>query len=137
MIISSITELNTFAKDLLSQWYRKFLLEGSLGVGKTQFTKEIVSLLWWDKNSVQSPTYTYMNIYNLPEHKQLLHMDLYRFEQQEDAFNKWIFEAIDEHDLICIERPKREEEYTDSSWVRLQFSFTPDGQRQIDFINTL
>ncbi len=131
MIISSITELNTFAGELLSQWYRKFLLEGSLGVGKTQFTKEIMSLLWWDKDSVQSPTYTYMNIYNLPDHRQLLHMDLYRFEKQEDAFNKWIFEAIDGHDIICIERPKREEEYADSSWARLQFSFTPDGERTI------
>jgi tRNA A37 threonylcarbamoyladenosine biosynthesis protein TsaE len=52
-------------------------------------------------------------------------MDLYRFENQEDAFNKGIFEAIDEHDFICIEWPKREENYSDASWVRLQFSFTP------------
>ena len=66
-----------------------------------------------------------MNIYNLPDHRQLLHMDLYRFENQEDAFNKGIFEAIDEHDYICIEWPKREENYNDASWVRLQFSFTP------------
>jgi len=131
MIISSIDELNSFANDLLTQWYRKFLLEGELGVGKTQFTKEIVSLLWWNKDSVQSPTYTYMNIYSLPDHRQLLHMDLYRFENQEDAFNKWIFEAIDEHDIICIERPKREENYSDSSRVRLHFSFTSDGERKI------
>jgi tRNA threonylcarbamoyladenosine biosynthesis protein TsaE len=131
MIISSLIELNNFAKHLLSQWYHKFLLEWELGVGKTQFTKEIVSLLWWNKDNVQSPTYTYMNIYNLSDHKQMLHIDLYRFEDKEDAFNKGIFEAIDEHDIICIERPKREEEYTDPSWVRLQFSFTPDGQRNI------
>lgn len=110
------------------------MLEGSLGVGKTQFTKEVVSLLWWDKDSVQSPTYTYMNIYDLPEHKQLLHMDLYRFKDRQDAFSKGIFEAIDNHDYICIERPKREEEYTDASWVRLQFSFTPDGERSIEIL---
>jgi tRNA threonylcarbamoyladenosine biosynthesis protein TsaE len=131
MIISSIEELNALALSLINQWKHKFLLEGDLWVGKTQFTKEIVSLLWWHKDAVQSPTYTYMNIYNLPNHRQLLHMDLYRFENQEDAFNKWIFEAIDEHDYICIEWPKREENYSDAFWVRLQFSFTPDGHREI------
>jgi tRNA A37 threonylcarbamoyladenosine biosynthesis protein TsaE len=40
-------------------------------------------------------------------------MDLYRFETQEDAFNKGIFDAIDEHEIICIEWPKREKEYVD------------------------
>jgi tRNA threonylcarbamoyladenosine biosynthesis protein TsaE len=107
------------------------LLEGSLGVGKTQFTKEVVEILWGKKDDVQSPTYTYMNIYTLADHRKILHMDLYRFENQEDAFNKWIFEAIDEHDTVCIERPKRETNYTDTTWVRLQFSFTPDGNREI------
>ena len=107
-------------------------MEGDLWVGKTQFVKWIMKALWSDPVQVQSPTYTYMNIYPLiSQWSQLLHMDLYRFEHQEDAFNKWIFEAIDEHDYICIERPRREEEYADSSWARLQFSFTPDGYREI------
>lgn len=135
MVISSLIELHNFAQDILSKGYRKFLLEGELGVGKTQFTKEIISILWWNKNIVQSPTYTYMNIYNIPNHKQVLHMDLYRFETQEDAFNKGIFDAIDEHDIICIEWPKREKEYVDWSWVRLNFSFTSDGKRHVDFID--
>lgn len=134
MIISSIEELNIFAQELITQGYRKFLLEGELWVGKTQFTKEIVALLWGTKDEVQSPTYTYMNIYNLPDHKSVLHMDLYRFESQEDAFHKWIFEAIDEHDIVCIERPKRETNYSDATRVRLQFSFTSDGKRNIEII---
>lgn len=58
-------------------------------------------------------------------------MDLYRFKDHEDAFSKGIFEAIDNHDYICIERPRREEEYIDSSWVRLQFAFGIDGNREI------
>lgn len=67
-----------------------------------------------------------MNIYNLPDGKSVLHMDLYRFETKKDAFNKGIFEAIDEHNIICIERPKREDEYIDPSWIKLHFSFTSD-----------
>jgi tRNA A37 threonylcarbamoyladenosine biosynthesis protein TsaE len=45
MIITSLKELNTLAQDLINQGYHKFLLEGSLGVGKTQFTKEVVEIL--------------------------------------------------------------------------------------------
>ncbi len=45
MVISSLIELHNFAQDILSKGYRKFLLEGELGVGKTQFTKEIISIL--------------------------------------------------------------------------------------------
>ena len=128
MIISSIDEPNTLASSLIDQWKHKFLLEGDLWVGKTQFVKWIMKALWSDPIQVQSPTYTYMNIYPLISQKsQLLHMDLYRFESQENAFNKWIFEAIDEHDYICIERPRRETEYTDTSRTRIVFSFNTDG----------
>lgn len=135
MIISSIDELNILAASLITQWKHKFLLEGDLWVGKTQFVKWIVKALWSDPVQVQSPTYTYMNIYPLIwQWSQLLHMDLYRFESQEDAFNKWIFEAIDDHDYICIERPRREEEYTDSSRTRIIFSFNTDGTRTLKII---
>lgn len=135
MVISSIEALHTLAQDLILQWYRHFLLEWTLWVGKTQFTKEVVSLLWWDPHVVQSPTYTYMNTYHLWNNQQLLHMDLYRLETYEDTVNKWIFEAIDHHDIICIERPKREDHYLDNNRVRLEFSFTSDWDREITILH--
>lgn len=134
MIISSISELNTFAQSLIEKWQKNFLLEGELWVGKTQFVKGIVQALWWQADNVQSPTYTYMNIYDLPNNKKLLHMDLYRFKDRQDAFSKGIFEAIDNHDYICIERPRREEEYVDWARVRLAFSFGKEDSRQIEII---
>ena len=135
MIIKSIDELDALALSLIDQWKRKFLLKGDLWVGKTQFVKWIVKALWSNPVQVQSPTYTYMNIYPLiSQWSQLLHMDLYRFENQEDAFHKWIFEAIDEYDYICIERPRRETEYVDNSRTRIIFSFNFDGTRTLEIV---
>ena len=73
-----------------------------------------------------------MNPYTTPR-GELIHMDLYRFETQENAFSKGIFEAIDNYDYICIEWPKREANYVDATRVRLQFSFQADGSRKIIF----
>ena len=131
-IITSIDELHAFAQSLLQTGYQKFLLEGALWVGKTQFVKGVVQALWGKGDAVQSPTYTYMNPYTTPR-GELIHMDLYRFETQENAFSKGIFEAIDNYDYICIEWPKREDNYVDATRVRLQFSFQPDGSRKIIF----
>lgn len=130
IIITSIEELNALAQSLVQTWYRKFLLEGELWVGKTQFVKGVVQALWGNRDEVQSPTYTYMNPYITPLWE-LIHMDLYRFETQENAFSKGIFEAIDNHDYICIEWSKREEQYVDATRVRLQFSFNADQSRTI------
>lgn len=132
MLISSLDDLSQFAQRCIDQWYHKFLLQGELGVGKTQFTKEIVALLGGDKKTVQSPTYTYMNQYELWDHTTLLHMDLYRLSLAEEAFQKWIFEAIEDYEYICIEWPQRESRYIDETRVRLQFSFTADGKRIIE-----
>lgn len=128
--ITSIPELNTLANTLVQSGITTFLLEGELGVGKTQFVKGLVQGLWGKADEVQSPTYTYMNPYATPKGS-VVHMDMYRLEEKAHAFSKGIFEAIENHDIVCIERPKREEEYVDSNSVRLQFSFLPDGARKI------
>ncbi len=132
MNISSISELYKLAQSLIDQWHHKFLLEGNLWVGKTQFVKGIVKALWGNEQGVQSPTYTYMNQYDiLGSWIQLLHIDLYRFTDQEDAFAKWMFDAIDNHDYICIERPRWENQYRDHEWTRISFTFSDDMKTRI------
>ena len=129
-IVSSLQDLDPIATSLLESGYTTFLLQGELGVGKTQFVKSLVAQLGGNQDEVQSPTYTYMNSYHTP-HKSVIHMDLYRLETQEAAFSKGIFEEIDNHDIVCIEWPQREENYTDMKTVRLLFCFLPDNSRKI------
>lgn len=118
--ISSLQDLHDFAQKLQTQGLTNFLLKGNLWVGKTQFVKEFVSVLGGDKHQVQSPTYTYINTYSTP-HWEVLHIDMYRLDSAQDTLDRGIFEAIDNHDIVFIEWPRREEEYIDPSWTQLEF----------------
>lgn len=134
IILNNLEDIQNLALSLIQQWYRYFLLEWDLGVWKSTLTQYLVEALWWDKNSVQSPTYTYMNNYNT-QLWTFLHIDMYRLDNEHTAFQKWIFEEIENHDLIAIEWPRREEKYVDSNRIRIEFFFNPDQSRTIKISN--
>lgn len=58
------------------------LLEGELGAGKTTFTQTLGALL--GATDVQSPTYSLLRTHDLPDGRQLHHLDLYRVEHREE-----------------------------------------------------
>jgi len=111
--IWTIQELENFVKELLVKWYKKFLLEGDLWVGKTEFTKQLAKQL--GIKNISSPTYTYINIYD----NKLLHWDFYRIENVEDFLNLWIVDEIWDYDYVCIEWPKFEEYYVDEDFLKI------------------
>lgn len=74
------------------------LLDGSLGAGKTIFTKGIASALGLDADDVTSPSFTLVNHHNagrLP----LYHLDLYRLSEGATAAH-----AVDLDELLTDER---------------------------------
>jgi tRNA A37 threonylcarbamoyladenosine biosynthesis protein TsaE len=52
---------------------------------------------------VQSPTYTYLNIYD----NKLLHLDMYRLESFQQLIEKGILDQMNEYEYLLIEWPKR------------------------------
>ena len=117
MIINSPEAMFTLGQQL-AQEHKKILLHGELGAGKTLFTKGFAKGLSLDETHVQSPTYTYVNIYD----DTLLHIDLYRLEQYSDLVEKGIADLIDQYEYIIIERPKffEEVEYTDFLEIKIE-----------------
>jgi tRNA threonylcarbamoyladenosine biosynthesis protein TsaE len=90
--------------------HKVLLLEWDLGAGKTLLTKWFARWLWIDTNTVQSPTYAYINIYD----NKLLHIDMYRIEKYEDLVEKWILDQINQYNYVVIERPK----FIDKLWLK-------------------
>lgn len=86
----------------LSKDHKIILLFGDLWAGKTLLTKWFANWLWIDENKVQSPTYAYLNSYD----DKLLHIDMYRLENEHDIREKGINDQITNHEYIAIERPK-------------------------------
>jgi len=111
--ICSIEELEKFVKELLEKWYKKFLLEWDLWVGKTEFTKQLAKQLWI--KNISSPTYTYINVYE----DKLLHWDFYRIENEQEFLNLWLVDEIENYDYVSIEWPKFSNYYDDGEFLKI------------------
>jgi tRNA threonylcarbamoyladenosine biosynthesis protein TsaE len=90
------------AKSLSSQFKKGdiILLDGALGVGKTQFVKGFC-LGYHYSGEVTSPTFTLANIYE-NDHLKIIHLDLYRIESARDFINLGIMDYFDES-VVLIE----------------------------------
>lgn len=124
MLIRSVDEMfELWAK--LSQQNKILLLNGALWAGKTLLTKWFASWLSIDPNIVQSPTYTYINIY---DHK-LLHIDMYRLQEYDDLVQKWILDQIHQYEYIVIERPKFVDQIWFSNYLQIDIDKKSQNQR--------
>lgn len=107
MQIENVEAMHSFWKQLASE-HNKILLHGEMGAGKTTLAQALVETRWVDPTLVQSPTYTYIQIYD----EKVLHIDMRRILSEEQFLHLWILELIDSYDYVIIERPKREKHYT-------------------------
>ncbi len=120
--------MEIFGKDL-AQKHKNILLNGELAAGKTTFVRGFVQWLWLDHTQVSSPTYAYLNIYD----QTVVHIDMYRLEQENELIEKWLLDAIMDHEYVLIERPKRTEHYIDET--RMSLVFEKDGDIRSVIVN--
>ena len=126
MIIDSPEKMMKFGMELAKK-HKVVLLEWDLWAGKTLLTKGFASQIWIDEKKVQSPTYTYINIYD----EKLLHLDMYRFEKFDDVIEKWILDQLNNHEYISIERPKFIDKLWLKNYVLIKISKLDQNKRRI------
>jgi len=127
--IHSPTEMHQLWIELSKSENILFLV-GNLWSGKTTFTKWFAEWLWIDPKKVQSPTYTYVNVYD----EKLLHIDMYRLETFEDLIEKGIMDLINKYEYILIEWPKWTEKLN-LGWTKtLMITKTGDEEREIELL---
>jgi tRNA threonylcarbamoyladenosine biosynthesis protein TsaE len=84
-------------------------LYGELGTGKTAFTKAAAKILGI-KAKVSSPTFIIMKKYPIKkgQHKNLVHLDVYRLKNEKElAVLGWKEIITDKDNLVFIEWPER------------------------------
>lgn len=126
MLFSSAQELQRYAAEL-AKTHTHILLTWDLGAGKTTFSQGFAEWLGISKDDVQSPTYTYLHIYN----KKLLHIDMYRISDQYQLLNIELPELIDTHPYVLIERPKFTELYADYPRLQVHISKLWENSREM------
>lgn len=126
ILISSPEDMRKFGENLGEQ-HKILLLHGELWAGKTTLAKGFAKTLWINPEQVQSPTYTYLNIYD----NKLLHIDMYRLKSFEEMIEKGIIDQMNDFDYILIERPKWIENIELWLYTEVNIEKTWDTERKI------
>ncbi len=110
-------------------------LEGDLGSGKTTFTQE-VGKLFGVVDNMHSPTFVIMKIYqiNWRGFRNLIHIDAYRLEKEEELLHLGWEEIINEpENIVFIEWPERVLGIIPSEAHRISFKFVDENTREISY----
>ncbi len=130
--IEGLEDLDLLIKNLIKSFSGRqvLLLNGPLGVGKTQLVRSLLKNLKGDQ-SASSPTFAIHNSYPVGEGSSIEHFDLYRIESDEDLESTGFWEVFNlPKGLICIEWPDRIHlADIPKAWnvLRLQLEFHPQS----------
>ena len=108
-------------------------LTGTLGAGKTTFAIELMRQLGVE-GEMQSPTYTYVQIYKNAAGKSFYHFDLYRLQDK----NSFLFAGFDEflyqpNSLAILEWPEIIEQLLNKNVCRIELKYIDHVIRKISW----
>ena len=100
-----LIDIKTVAEEVLKNLSSKVVLfYGEMGSGKTTLIKALVKALG-SEDEVNSPTFSIVNEYALTQGK-IFHFDLYRIEDEEEAYNFGIEDYFESDAWLFIEWPQ-------------------------------
>lgn len=105
---------------------------GDLGSGKTTFIKGLVEgASQYPGEEVNSPTFTYLNIYSGP-YVTVYHFDLYRLRDVDEFLSMGFDEYLTAGGICCIEWSERIMQILPSTYIRVLMTLREGGGRQIE-----
>jgi tRNA threonylcarbamoyladenosine biosynthesis protein TsaE len=106
--IETPNNLNNVARAFLTSFHEQkvFAFSGEMGSGKTTFINSLLNVLGVH-NSEGSPTYSLVNTYDIPATGKLFHMDLYRLNDESEAYDMGIEEMLFSNGYCFIEWPEK------------------------------
>ena len=130
--INSLEELPIAANNLLTNYSKnkKFAFWGELGSGKTTFIKALCNEL----NIIDiasSPTFSIINEYKTSTGETVYHMDMYRINSLEEAFDIGIENYLMDENYCFIEWPEKIKELLPPDVVSVNISVLKDKSRII------
>ncbi len=128
VVLSSEEETKSVAKEFAEKLCPGDVvcLEGDLGAGKTTFVKGIASYFDIEEESVNSPTFIYLQQYG-----NLAHFDLYRLKNEGEFLALGLDEYFAPPYISCVEWPNILDKTLprDVYWISLKHH--PDGRELV------
>jgi tRNA threonylcarbamoyladenosine biosynthesis protein TsaE len=106
-LISDLSQISDCAQWVLEKMEDRkvLLLKGPMGAGKTTLAKAMCQVLSCS-DIVSSPTFSIIQEYLCPKGK-VFHMDLYRLNDIEEAFDAGVEEALFSGEMCIVEWPEK------------------------------
>jgi tRNA threonylcarbamoyladenosine biosynthesis protein TsaE len=130
-ISHSESDTRRFASEFAGQLKgnEKICLIGPLGAGKTTFVRGFVEAFNISSEEVQSPTFTLVREYGTS--RKIYHIDLYRFDKEEDIFEAGIYELLTGDELVIVEWADKLTRYYPHPGIRIEIKHTGEHSREI------
>lgn len=124
----NLSDLRSVADDIIKNAgdIRVWTFTGDLGAGKTTLIKSLASVLG-STDTVSSPTYTIVNQYVYPDGN-IYHIDAYRIEDDEEAFDIGLEDIIHSDEYVWIEWPQKIEHFIPEQSVSIEISILNEGR---------
>lgn len=130
-------ELEFDSEESLKDYFKQFAmhikkgdiiaLRGTLGAGKTTIAREIIQTICGEDTIVQSPTFNLLQVYDTPKFS-IYHFDLYRLEDENEAFELGIDEAFTHH-VSIIEWPELFEPFLPKNTINVYITVNNNDNR--------
>jgi tRNA threonylcarbamoyladenosine biosynthesis protein TsaE len=128
----SLEEIDRVAKQLIDSFTHSIVaMSGQMGSGKTTLVQAIVSQLGSDI-TVNSPTFGLVHEYNISNGK-LIHMDLYRLEQERELEQLGFDDYISTGNLCLIEWPELAAKHIQGECHHVHIEWVNDYKRKLNF----
>lgn len=133
VLASSIEETRHFAQQIAKEIKPGALvaLKGDLGAGKTTFAKALISsLIDVDEDTISSPTFTYLNIYENGTFT-IYHFDLYRLESEKGFIERGFTDFLHTSGICLIEWPERIDSLLPPHYLKIEMTALDTNIRKI------
>ena len=128
----TLEDIDRVAKQLINSFTHSIVaMSGQMGSGKTTLVQAIVSKLG-SNETVSSPTFGLVHEYNIPNGK-LIHMDLYRLEQESELEQIGFDDYLSTGNLCLIEWPELAAKHIQGGCHHLNIELINDRKRKLHF----